>query len=1412
MRKEVLHVREKYGAALLALLFLVFSSITIIYAADALDAGNPTGDLVAHYRFDEGAGQTVYDVSNNSNDGSVNGANWTDGRRGRGVALDGADDNVTVPQTLAGKSAFTVSLWANVTASSYSNDARVFSSGGSATSQVLLWTDNDNGNGWDFILWDGSSHARIDTNKTPTGWVHVVGVWDGSEMRLYVNGKQAGTQSFSGDGTVGDTGNDMVLGSDNGGSTQNLQGAIDDVRVYKTALNASDVKALYGGGSFSTGQEPDTASGKVLDVSFDRWNDTHVFDTSSGENHGKPQNGASQKGAVHCRVGRCYSFDGADERVDIGSDIDDDVGDSDAFTLMAWINWDGGNADTARDIIHIGGFSAVLSMQKESGTPGHAPFVSFTNNTGDLHTLVGPNPISTDTWVHVAGTYNNDTLRLYRDGVEVDTLQVGDAVETDAFANAIGARDTDARHFSGMIDQVKTFDHALSQQEIIEEAGIEKDGAVLDMRFDTGTGSTIHDTSMHGNDGTVGDGPEWTDGVQGDALHLPSGTATVPTSSSLTGALNRSGATIAFWVKPNQDSAGNWKNYLSWSVTNASGHDHTIVTETSNGGIDTLYTRWIAANANCGDSTGDGGFWSRSGTDMGINPHQWNLYVATYDGTTSKEYVNGKLRESSVENCKLANMTGDISLHSGVDHDIDTFRIYPYAISADKVTELYNRGSARTGSSERQEQDPVSKDEEQDDLVLHHRFTEGNDTHVFDRSGSVNHGTLENDPVEQNAGNCVTGRCMQFDGEDDYITVPDDSSLDVQDGNWTFTAWVNQDRSRKEAIVAKQNSFWIYTATGGAEDKIAVEQGGGLGWSTVYSNSRIQSGQWHHVAVIHDDRDDTVRIYLDGVNDSTGTLNLQTSSNDINIGRWSDGNRNWTGKIDDVRIYNRTLKDNEIWHVYTEGRDRQSRGDMAGSAAWYRMDDHRVYTAGVVEDVNGWTTVNLDRSFDDPVVMATGQDGADRSMAVEASRPVIRNVQEDSFEVQVMNGTGDVVTEDVGYVVMEKGHHTVDGVEVEAGTYTVSAGNNLQTVSFDEAFPGDTAVADALQEECSGPTSSRYSEGTMGSSSYDVYWEDYNGSSENSWSCGTVTAGYIAVERGASTDQLASGMVQDCSADPDGGDWCTASFGATFDARPVLLVNPVESSGGDKTVMGRQALSTSDVNLRPTESKDPDSEQGHATNDLPWLVFTQPRVPDYSGEDNTGFLGNDSRDRGNDPNWTGDCTMNGCLDFDGMDDFVRTGVERNFEDSFSVSAWFNPDETPSDGQRLVADDDNNNGWALSYGDPGSGQLRFFVRGMDAVSLDTSSIIDAGTWYHVVGVFDADGNDRYIYVDGVREASDTADTGTPSTDAGNVTIGDEGVNGESKNFDGQLDDVRVYPYALSDEQVQQVMQQGSTRIG
>ena len=77
------------------------------------------------------------------------------------------------------------------------------------------------------------------TANPVNAWTHVALTYDGSTLRLYVNGTQAATRAAT--GAIQTTTNPLWIGG-NSPYGEYFQGLIDDVRVYNRALTATDIQ------------------------------------------------------------------------------------------------------------------------------------------------------------------------------------------------------------------------------------------------------------------------------------------------------------------------------------------------------------------------------------------------------------------------------------------------------------------------------------------------------------------------------------------------------------------------------------------------------------------------------------------------------------------------------------------------------------------------------------------------------------------------------------------------------------------------------------------------------------------------------------------------------------------------------------------------------------------------------------------------------------------------------------------------------------------------------------------------------------------------------------------------------------------------------------------------------------------
>lgn len=150
--------------------------------------------------------------------------------------------------------------------------------------------------------------------------------------------------------------------------------------------------------------------------------------------------------------------------------------------------------------------------------------------------------------------------------------------------------------------------------------------------------------------------------------------------------------------------------------------------------------------------------------------------------------------------------------------------------------------------------------------------------------------------------------------------------------------------------------------------------------------------------------------------------------------------------------------------------------------------------------------------------------------------------------------------------------------------------------------------------------------------------------------------------------------------------------------------------------------------------------------------------------------------------------------FDGNDVFQISNSMPELNTEFTISMWMKTDNI-SNNARLFHDDNGSQGYALSLGDGGAGNLRSFQRGFPGAGIiDAVNTLSQDTWYHLSFVVDRTNFHRIIYVDGASDISDLSDNSgstwqTHTGTNGNVTIGGED-NTTSRRHIGNFDEVRV----------------------
>jgi hypothetical protein len=209
--------------------------------AEATTAAPPTTlpGLVGAWAFSEGTGTTTADASGNGNTGTVTGATWTgSGRHGGALVFDGVTSAVRIPASasLNPTAGMTVSAWVQPTVAQSSWRAIVQKE----ADAYFLHASGDGplrpAGGGTFV--GNVNHASAPTAIGVNAWTHLAVTYDGTTVRLYVDGTQVATRVAG--GAIQSTTQPLWIGSNSYG--ENFVGLIDEVRVYSRALTPAEIQ------------------------------------------------------------------------------------------------------------------------------------------------------------------------------------------------------------------------------------------------------------------------------------------------------------------------------------------------------------------------------------------------------------------------------------------------------------------------------------------------------------------------------------------------------------------------------------------------------------------------------------------------------------------------------------------------------------------------------------------------------------------------------------------------------------------------------------------------------------------------------------------------------------------------------------------------------------------------------------------------------------------------------------------------------------------------------------------------------------------------------------------------------------------------------------------------------------------
>src|SRR3989338_5332862 len=214
---------------------------------------NLPDSAVGYWKFDDGtSGSTPTTASDSFNDNNgtlTNTPTWTTaGRFNNALSFTGgtttdADYVVVNNASVLNPGKLTVEVWAKSGVASWNTNATIVSKRDAYILYPVSGGKNMRfdvyaGGAWQSVLFTADGSFDI------TKWHHYVGTYDGTNIKIYVDAVLKNTTAYTGSVSTTDTGN-LFIGMDDG-TTNYLNGNIDEVVLYNKALDAADIRTRYG--------------------------------------------------------------------------------------------------------------------------------------------------------------------------------------------------------------------------------------------------------------------------------------------------------------------------------------------------------------------------------------------------------------------------------------------------------------------------------------------------------------------------------------------------------------------------------------------------------------------------------------------------------------------------------------------------------------------------------------------------------------------------------------------------------------------------------------------------------------------------------------------------------------------------------------------------------------------------------------------------------------------------------------------------------------------------------------------------------------------------------------------------------------------------------------------------------------